>query len=142
MEAVPALPPSKDEEHLKLLVIFHYVVAGIGALFACLPLIHVAIGVMMVMNPESLTGAQNQPPPPAALGYLFVGIGAALVLAGWALAICTFISGRFISGRRNRMFSFVTGAVLCTMFPFGTALGIFTIIVLGKESVQRLYSTS
>ena len=28
---------NEDLEHLRLLSIFHYVVAGIGALFACLP---------------------------------------------------------------------------------------------------------
>jgi hypothetical protein len=42
----------EDEEHLKLLAIFHYVVAAVGGLFACLPLIHVGLGIMMVMRPD------------------------------------------------------------------------------------------
>jgi hypothetical protein len=134
-----ALARSKDEEHLRLLAIFHYVVAAIGALFACFPLIHVAIGVMMVTNPAIMSGEQKGPPPPAAFGYLFIVMGGVFVLMGWAAAVCTFISGRFLAKRRKRMFSFVMGALLCMFMPFGTILGIFTIIVLSKESVQRLY---
>jgi len=138
----PPNSPSNDSEHLRLLVIFHYVVAALGAVFACFPLLHVAMGVMMVVSPEIMTGSQKGPPPPAAIGYLFIVMGGLCVVLGWAAAICTFISGRFLARRRHRMFSFVMAALLCMMFPFGTALGIFTIIVLSRESVQRLYAVT
>ena len=46
----PPLTSNPDEQHLQLLAIFHYVVAGVGALFACFPLIHVGIGIMMVIT--------------------------------------------------------------------------------------------
>jgi hypothetical protein len=137
--SLPAPPPTQDEEHLKLLALFHYIVAGLGALFACLPLIHVAIGVTMIMNPSIMNGGQQSTPPPAAFGYLFAGMGALFVLLGWAAAICTFISGRYLARRRCRIFSIVVAAILCMFFPFGTVLGVFTIIVLSKESVRRLY---
>jgi len=135
----PPVLPNPDEEHLKLLAIFHYVVAAIGALFACLPLIHVSLGIMMVTRPEFMTAGQKGVPPPAWFGYFFIIIGGLFVLIGWTAAIATFISGRYIAKRRRRMFSFVMGAILCMFMPFGTVLGIFTIIVLSKESVQRLY---
>ncbi|MFO1451350.1 MAG: hypothetical protein U1F61_24535 [Opitutaceae bacterium] len=137
--SLPAVTRSKDEEQLRLLAIFHYVVAGLGALFACFPLIHVGMGLMMVLNPELMTGGQKSPPPPAAFGYLFIAMGAFFVLLGWAAAICTLISGRMLARRRKRLFSFVMAALLCAFMPFGTILGIFTIIVLSRESVQRLY---
>jgi hypothetical protein len=136
---LPPVTPSKDEEHLRLLALFHYVVAALGALFACFPLIHVFVGTMMVMNPSFLSGGPNGTPPPAVFGYLFIVMGGAFVLMGWTAAVCTFISGRLLAQRRKRMFSFVMGAVLCMFMPFGTVLGIFTIIVLSKESVQHLY---
>ena len=139
---MPPIRLSKDEEHLKLLAIFHYVVAALGAVFACFPLIHVALGVMMVLKPEFMTEGHKGSQPPAAFGYLFIIMGGAFVLAGWAAAICTFISGRFLAQRRKRMFSFVMAAVLCMFVPFGTILGIFTIIVLSRESVQRLYENA
>ena len=138
--SVPPIIRSKDEEHLRLLSIFHYVVAGIGALFACMPLIHVAVGVMMLASPEFMTAGQKAgPPPPAIMGMFFIVIGGFFVLVGWAAAVCTFISGRYLAKRRRRMFSFVMAALLCAFMPFGTVLGIFTIIVLSKDSVQRLY---
>ncbi len=138
---LPPPLPSADTEHLRLLAIFHYVVAGMGALFACLPLIHVAIGIMMVTQPATFAGNNHGPPPPAFFGYLFAGLGAFFVLLGWAGAVCTFISGRCLARRRNRLFSFVMAAFLCMFMPFGTVLGIFTIIVLSRESVKRLYES-
>ena len=132
--------PNKDEEHLRLLAAFHYVVAAIGAMFACIPLIHVTVGLLMVVNPGAFGGGhQGAPPPPQWLGLLFMVMGGLFVLVGWAAAICTFLSGRCLAKRRKRMFSFVVAAVLCAFFPFGTVLGIFTIIVLSRDSVQRLY---
>ena len=129
---------SKDEEHLRTLAMFHYVLAGIGALFACFPLIHVAIGVLLIMSPEAMSDDPHETPP-ALFGYLFAGMGLIFVLIGWAAAICTFLSGRYLARREKRMFSFVVAAILCMFFPLGTVLGVFTIIILSKDSVQRLY---
>jgi hypothetical protein len=140
--SLPPLIRNQDEEHLKLLAIFHYIVAAIIALFACFPLIHVAMGWMMVANPGYMANGQQGQPPPAAFGYFFIAMGGIFILMGWTAAICTFISGRFLARRRNRLFSFVMAALLCMFVPFGTILGIFTIIVLSKESVQRLYRTT
>jgi hypothetical protein len=142
--APSALPPivgSKDEEHLKLLEIFHYVVAALCALFGSIPLIHVGLGLMMVLRPAFFAGGQKDAPP-AWFGFIFITIGGILVLLGWTAAICTFISGRYLSKRKKRMFSFVMAAVLCMFMPFGTVLGVFTILVLNRESVQRLYQST
>jgi hypothetical protein len=136
----PPLPlDPKDAEHLRLLSIFHYVMAGITALVACIPFIHVAIGVMVIMNPEAMNDSGNQAPPPAAFGWLFVGMGSFFIIVGWAAAICTLVSARYLARRQRRMFSFVVAAILCLFMPFGTVLGIFTILVLSRDSVQRLY---
>lgn len=138
MDAPPPPLPNADESHLNLLAIFHYVVGAIGFVFACFPLIHVVIGILLIANPTAMSGPQ-QTPPPALFGFLFAGIGIGLVLLGWATAACTAISGRMIARRRHRMFSFVVAAILCMFVPFGTVLGVFTIIVLSKDSVKRLY---
>lgn len=143
MTAAP-LPPvvlSRDDEHLRLLSIFHYVVAGLWAFFACIPLIHVGLGLMMMFRPDFMGGGRNGAPP-AWFGFIFVAVGGAAILMGWSAAICTFLSGRYLAKRRKRMFSFVMAAILCMFMPFGTVLGIFTIIVLSRESVQRLYQST
>ena len=130
---------NQDEEHLKLLAIFHYIVGAMGALFACFPLLYVGMGVLFVASPHFMTEGQKGPPPPAAIGYILIAIGAFFALLGWSAAIATILSGRDIARRRKRLFSVVMGAILCMFMPFGTVLGVFTIIVLTKESVQRLY---
>jgi len=138
MSSLPPPIPNKDDDHLNLLATFHYIVGGLGALFACFPLIHVFIGMMMILQPEFMAGKEGSAPP-AFMGFLFAGIGIVFVLLGWAAAICTIVSGRMLARRRHRMFSFVMAAFLCMFMPFGTVLGIFTIIVLSRESVRRLY---
>lgn len=129
---------NNDEEHLKLLALFHYVVGGIGAVFACFPLIHVGLGLAMLFEPKMLGGA-NGSGPPAFAGIFFILMGGFFVLLGWAIAICTVISGRFLARRKHRVFSFVIAAILCLFIPFGTVLGVFTIIVLSRDSVRALY---
>ncbi len=129
----------KDAEHLNLLAIFHYIVGGIGFLFACFPFIHLAIGVMMLAGPGAIRGDE---PAPDILGYLFIGMAILFILAGWTAAICTIISGRMIAKRQRRMFSFVMAAVLCAFVPFGTVLGVFTIMTLNKDSVKERYATA
>jgi hypothetical protein len=137
METNTVTPTNSDLEHLNLLAIFHYVVGAIGLVFACFPMIHLAIGIAMIVGAG--TGMRNGDMAPAFIGYLFVGIATFLIVLGWTMAICTIISGRFIAARKNRTFSFVLAAILCFFMPFGTVLGVFTIVLLNKDSVKALY---
>ncbi len=41
---------SRDEEHLKLLSIFHFVVVGLLALFACALFLHLTMGVLILVG--------------------------------------------------------------------------------------------
>ena len=64
---------TQDEEQLKLLSIFHYVVGGILGLFSTFPCIHVALGLTMVFAPSALDDGRH--PPPALFGWFFVVFG-------------------------------------------------------------------
>ncbi len=77
--------------------------------------------------------------PPDAFGWIFVAMGSAFFLLGQALSICIIVSGRYINQTKGYMFSFVTACIMCMFFPFGTALGVFTIIVLSRDSVRKRY---
>ena len=79
-------------------------------------------------------------PPPAFIGWIFIGIGGFIILCGWVLAVCMIIAGRKLHKRKARMYCMVVGAVECLMMPFGTILGVFTIIVLSKERVKEMFS--
>jgi len=120
-----------DEQYLKLLSIFHYVVGGLAGLFACLPLIHFSIGIAMLVG--AIDGA------PRFIGLMFAMFAMLFILAGWALAICLIIAGRNLATRRHYMFCLVVAAIACIFTPFGTVLGVFTIIVLMRPSVKELF---
>jgi hypothetical protein len=134
---------NQDTEHLKLLAIFHYIVGGIGALVSFFPLLYSAIGGFILYaacHPAGLPNNQNPPPP--ILGWVFIAFGALFVLAGIAMAICILFAGISLSRRRCYWFAFVVACIECIFIPFGTILGIFTIIVLSRESVKALFSTA
>lgn len=134
---------NQDLEHLRLLSIFHYVVAGLTALFACIPLVHLTIGLVMLFAPGAFEhgrgGGANDPAVLRLVGTIFTCVATALILAGWSLAVCVFQAGRFLRARRHYMFCLVIAALLCMITPFGTVLGVFTIIVLVRPSVRLLF---
>lgn len=66
----------------------------------------------------------------------YIAIGVFLV----ALCVCNALSGYYIKKRKNRIFSFIIAGLNCMQFPLGTALGVFTFIVLTRESVKMSYS--
>jgi len=128
---------SEDERYLDILAIFHYILGGITAFFSCFPLIHVAIGLAMMFGAfESTEG------PPAAIGVVFAVFGGVVALCGWALAIAMIVAGRKLKARTSRIFCVVIAAIECLMMPLGTLLGIFTLIVLMKESVVQLFAVT
>ena len=134
-------PETDDAKHLRLLAIFHFVAGGLTALFACFPLIHVALGLAMIYAPQSFSNKPGNAPP-AFVGWLFVCMGSFLVLIGWAVAVCIVFGGRFIARRRRYWFVFVLACIQCAIFPFGTALGVFTIIILSRPSVKALFNVT
>ena len=60
---------NQDEEHLRLLSIFHYVVGGLTALFACIPIIHLVVGLAILFG-----AFPGNDVPPAILGLFMVVI--------------------------------------------------------------------
>ncbi|MGH8018638.1 MAG: hypothetical protein ACREIA_10150 [Opitutaceae bacterium] len=132
---------SQDSEHLRLLSLFHTIIAIIIGLCSLLPVIHLVMGVAIIIAPEEFS-SKGDGAPPAFVGWLFAGFAVAFILAGLALATATFIAGRCIKARKRYIFCIVVAAFDCLVMPFGTVLGVFTIIVLMRESVKRLFDTS
>ena len=129
---------TNDGEHLRLLSIFHYVVAGMAGLFALFPIIHLTIGLFLVFAPDKFAG--NGQPPPAFLGWFFVIFAAVFIILGWILAALVLTAGRFLAKRKHYTFCLVMAGVECLFMPFGTVLGAFTISLLTREPVKQLFS--
>jgi hypothetical protein len=196
---------NRDEEHLRLLSIFHYVVAGLTALFACIPIIHLIIGIVILaggldgpfeehrgydgpcdyeaVTPPKAAPVEPQtsgdpepvaPGPPAEaapeqfgtdgvsescepapptrrhrggppfpktfFGVIFVVFPALFILCGWTLAVLLAVAGRCLARRKGYTFCLVVAGISCLFMPFGTILGVFTIVVLTRPSVKRLFN--
>jgi hypothetical protein len=125
-----------DRSHLTILAVFHYVMAGLSALGGCAGLLYVALGLMLFAG-----GMPDVPDSEdAMIGGAFLTILGLVILAfswGWAFAMA--YAGRCLTTHRKRMFCLVVAAVSCLGFPFGTILGVFTLVVLNRESVIQLF---
>jgi hypothetical protein len=132
----------RDTEQLNLLAIFHYVVAGLGALCSFFPLLYTTIGAVFIFAARHGTAKPGEDLPPEFLGWIFTVVGSLLFLMGIAMAIFILIAGRSLALRKRYSFAFVMACIECLFVPFGTILGVFTIVVLSRESVRRLFSTA
>src|SRR5207244_11011872 len=130
---------NQDAEHLRLLSIFHYVVAGLAGFCSFFPLVYTVLGFVFVALSHRPPANPTQEVPPAALGWAFVGLGIFLFLLGVTFALVLALAGRSLSRRRRYWFAFVVACIECIFIPFGTILGVFTIIVLSRESVKTLF---
>lgn len=127
-------PLDTDLEHLRLLSIFHYVVGGFAALFSLFPVVHLFFGIALIRG-----GFDGDEPGGRAMGWFFVTMALLIILTGLAFAGLIVAAGRFLSRHINYTFCLVIAAVECAFAPFGTVLGVFTIIVLQRPSVKQLF---
>jgi len=129
----------RDTEQLNLLAIFHYIVAGLAALFSFFPLIYTAIGVIFIFAARNGTAKPGEELPPEFLGWIFAVLGSLLFVIGVVMAISILMAGRSLALRKRYTFAFIIACIECLFFPFGTILGVFTIVTLSRESVKALF---
>jgi hypothetical protein len=127
-----------DAEHLRLLMIFHFVSAGLAFIGFAFSLLYVFLFETVFANPDLWADTQQMPPPAHFVGVFRWFIGA---FSFWFFvsALLNLLSGMFLRSRRHRTFSMVVAGLNCLHIPLGTALGISTFIVLGRDSVRQLY---
>jgi hypothetical protein len=60
----------------------------------------------------------------------------------WALAAAVFMAAWCLKNRRRYIFCLVVAGFECFFAPFGTVLGVFTILVLSRPSVKALFGVA
>ncbi len=130
---------NQDTEHLKLLSVFHYVLGGLLGCCACFPIIYLILGIVILTSPQSFQQPKSDNFPATLFGVMFTVIPAAMILLGWAVAICVLVAGRCLARRVHYTFCLVVAAIACIFMPLGTVLGVLTIIVLMRPSVKSLF---
>lgn len=133
-----------DEEHLKLLSLGYFVSGGVSALFSLFGLLYVLMAIFMDFAvshaPQAADKAREL--PPALFGWMLGGFGALFFLAFISMALARFWVGLSIRRRKSRTFCLVVAGIGCLEFPYGTLLGVLTFIVLGRDSVARVFSSA
>jgi hypothetical protein len=128
----------KDNDQINLLSIFHFVVSGLALLGMAFLFLHYSLMNHFFSHPEMWKGHGGVGPPKGFFEifigfYFFIGVIFALA------CIANILSGVFLRQRKYRMFSLVVAGLNCLQVPFGTALGVFTFIVLLRDSVRQSY---
>ena len=128
-----------DQQYLLLLKVFYYVFAGVQALY----------GLVLVFQLFMLRSMERTMPPHLSneLGYAphatpFTAISIFMfVILGLTVAmiLCNLMTAHSLGMRRNYVFCLVIAGFNCLLFPIGTALGVFTIVVLLRPSVTQLF---
>ncbi len=124
-----------DLWHLRLLSIFHYVVAVITALLGCIPIFHLVFGIAIVSGTIPI----EDPAYSAFAGWIIVSFAGIVMTAMWSYAVALRFAARFLHEHRRLPFCAGIAAVGCIFMPFGTVLGVVTIVVLLRRSVQQLF---
>src|SRR5436190_8110383 len=132
-------PAAKDEEHLKNLSLGYTVVSVLTALFGCMFIVHLVIGIVSIVSPGSMSNGKPGNAPPAFFGWMFAFMGGGALLTFWTIAGLMFAAGRYIKARKKHTFCLVAAAASCLIMPFGTCLGVLTFVVLTRPSVKALF---
>lgn len=128
------------KEHIRLLSIGHYIVAGLTGLFSLFPLIHVGLGLSFLFGDFPQASPKDEFPSEL-FGGIFVIVGAMAILMGLSCAILIGIAGKKMKEFRSRTYCLVIAGVLCAIFPLGTVLGVLSLITLLKPEAKTLFSS-
>lgn len=138
----PEIPvPDSILTYLKVLGILNYVHAGLITIGSLFPLIYFVIGLVVVLEwiPASPSADNDET---MMVGAIFLGLGAIGILACLGFAFISLCLGVFLQRHQYRLFCIIASGVIAILMPFGTCLGVFTIINLAREDVKTLFNKS
>ena len=128
---------NQDVDQLRLLSIFHYIMGGASALFSFFPVIHLIMGIAILSG--AFDEMEQGGAPPRFVGWIFILVPLGIIVTGLAFSACILVAGRQLGNRTGYTFCLVIACAECLMMPFGTALGVFTIIVLMRPTVKKMF---
>jgi hypothetical protein len=114
----------RDRGLLARLAIFHYALAALQAGMAA------TLAAMLLASTPSKGGAWS------------LAVSWTLAASVAALAVLTFVAGRRIVERQAYSYCLTVAALNCFYFPFGTVIGILTLITLKRPSVRDAFPPS
>jgi hypothetical protein len=129
----------RDEEHLRLLKICYYILAAINGFVVLFPLLFMGVGTLIASGSIPMTGDSAPPVDPRTMGMILLGVGAVIFTLGLSGTLLTFLTARSLRDHRRRTLCLVVAGLNCLYIPWGTAIGICTIIVLNRPTTRALF---
>jgi len=129
-------PSSRDEDQLRLLSVFHYVLGALQVVVAVFPAVDLILGMGIVAG-RAGEGVQT-----SSYGWTLIGTSVLAMVLGLGLAALTFAAGRRLRTHRAHSFCLVVAAINCFFFPLGTILGVLTLIVLKRPTVKAAFGAT
>jgi len=147
-----------DDEHIRLLAMFHVFSAVMSFLFGGLMMIYFAIfaiaglagqGIQQAMNEEMQKemlkdGGEQAAQFLAGFNFFqlfFWGFGLFIALTV-VYGILELLAAKYFRERKHKTFLLFINIIHCLTFPYGTVLGIFSIMVLQRGSVRQQFTTA
>jgi len=151
-------------DRLRLLSLAYYISGAIGAAMVSFLLIHfiVLIGISFIpasqwdQSPSKPTISQqgspspsaqasaipnkNEAPPPIVFRLIAAAIGF-IIVCGWILGALTAYAGYCIKKRKHKLLVLIMAAINCIWIPYGTILGIATILLFQWSEVKAEFKT-
>ena len=150
----------RDQESLILLGTFHYIVGAFVILGACLAVVALFVGIHVTKMPIDWETFQEihivdrvlfqcvvipfiqLGIRPDAAGLLIILASLPLFVLGFPYGVCLLLAAGSLLRRRRRIFCMVMAAITCVFVPFGTMLGVCTIVVLKRPSLRETFDVA
>jgi hypothetical protein len=128
-----ANPAAELRRHLTLLSIFHFVHAGFSLFLLIIPLYLLFFGLVAAFF-------DTHPSPGVTyMGWVMLVMSVVLGVAILAFVGAVIFAGLELRKARRYGFCFAMAVIQCLHLPWGTLLGVFTIVALNKPEAKQLF---
>jgi len=128
---VPTEQPQRERDGLAFLAGAHWAVAGLAFLSASVPAFYASLGLDMVFAGTTPARVDS--------GWRVLGTGLGWVAAVFAYVMLLTASARSLRLRRHYRLVVATNVLSLAFLPFGTVLGLTTLVVLRHREVREQF---
>jgi len=127
-----------ESQTLDLLAIFHYVLGALIYLKGAAALIMMGVGTIAV-SAVLADQPDDMVPGLVALGMIFFVLPVVILVISWTVATLVLIAGRRLAKRTKLAYCQIVAGLECICVPFGTILGVFSLMNLAKPNIKELF---
>jgi hypothetical protein len=132
-----------DDEHLRLLSLFHYVSGGLTLLISLFfGAWFTIMATVFAFIPPVPHATEAPMPHPSGLPGFMVAIFAVFFVLAVAYGVIEIVAARSLARRRRWLFTLLAALPRLLFIPYGLMLSIFTLLVLERPSVKQSFRRS